>query len=55
MNATEYQHVWRHADGPHRSTLTGELYYDDKNWISSESDITPNCRARLQSARRGTR
>ena len=25
---------------PHRSTLTGELYDDGKNWISFENDIT---------------
>ena len=24
----------------HRSTLTGELYGDGKNWISFENDIT---------------
>ena len=25
---------------PHRSTLTGELYDDGKNWISFENDLT---------------
>ena len=29
---------------PHRSTLTGELYDYDKNWISFEM-TSPNCRA----------
>ena len=25
---------------PHRSTLSGELYDDDTDWISFENDIT---------------
>jgi hypothetical protein len=33
---------------PHRSTLTGELYDDGKNWISFENDIDRTAEQRAE-------